>query len=179
MRHARRHRELIEYGECRPDVATPESDRYFDEFHTLYLGAKGHGFPRARPVFEFCDCPHTPTRMVLLSDRHSAIWTTLFFCNPCSNPRMHNRYKIGKMLSPKGRGLTPLESRYRAALSGAVVAKARYLSHVGERFATPASVQRARWRWERIEARKLQLALQLRETQAIPSPSHDIAEQLV
>lgn len=57
--------------------------------------------------------------------------------------------------------LRELERRHRAALSGAVVAKAYYLAQVGEQFSTPASLERARLRWKRIEARRQELAAQL------------------
>jgi hypothetical protein len=59
--------------------------------------------------------------------------------------------------------LSALKHRYRAALSGAVVAKAHYLAQAGERFATPAGLERARWRWERLEARRQRLAEQLED----------------
>jgi hypothetical protein len=61
--------------------------------------------------------------------------------------------------------LRQLERRHRAALSGAVVAKAYYLAQVGEQFSTPASRERARLRWKRIEARRHELAEQLSNMQ--------------
>ncbi len=51
-----------------------------------------------------------------------------------------------------------LQRKYRAALSGAVVAKARYLAQAGEAFATAIAVERARWRWQRIEGCRARLA---------------------
>ena len=54
-----------------------------------------------------------------------------------------------------------LERRYRAALSGAVVAKAYYLAQVGDGFSTPVAVERARREWERIESRRHRLAAQM------------------
>lgn len=57
--------------------------------------------------------------------------------------------------------LSLLQKRYRTALSGAVVAKARYLALSGERFANPAALERAKWKWARIEARRQQLADEL------------------
>ena len=57
--------------------------------------------------------------------------------------------------------LQALQRRYRAALSGAVVAKARYLAQVGEAFATAITIERARWRWQRIEACRARLAAEI------------------
>jgi hypothetical protein len=51
-----------------------------------------------------------------------------------------------------------LEMRYRTALSGAVVAKAHYLAQAGESFASSAAIERAKWKWQTIEARRQQLA---------------------
>ncbi len=54
--------------------------------------------------------------------------------------------------------LYTLQRKYRAALSGAVVAKARYLAQAGEAFATAISIERALWRWQRIEGCRARLA---------------------
>jgi hypothetical protein len=54
--------------------------------------------------------------------------------------------------------LSRLKKNYRAALSGAVVAKAYYLSQVGEHSATPAGCERAKRKWERMETRRRRLA---------------------
>jgi hypothetical protein len=47
-----------------------------------------------------------------------------------------------------------LESRYRAALSAAIVAKCEYFSIVGEPSVTDAARRRAEARWQESEARK-------------------------
>jgi hypothetical protein len=62
---------------------------------------------------------------------------------------------------PVSGALQGLQRRYRAALSGAVVAKARYLAQAGEGFATAISIERALWRWQRIEGCRLRLAAQI------------------
>ena len=50
--------------------------------------------------------------------------------------------------------LTRLQSLFSYALSGAVAAKARYLSLRGDASSTPAAVARAKMTWQQIEARK-------------------------
>lgn len=50
------------------------------------------------------------------------------------------------------------DSLYRSALSGAVVAKARYLA-LHEGASTPAAVARAYSEWEQLEARRRVLAI--------------------
>jgi hypothetical protein len=57
--------------------------------------------------------------------------------------------------------LSRLKKNYRAALSGAVVAKAYYLSQAGEHAATPAGLMRAKGEWERRETRRRRLAEQI------------------
>jgi hypothetical protein len=54
--------------------------------------------------------------------------------------------------------LHALESRYRAALSASVAAKAHYLALLEEPGATPESRKMARQRWENITAKKLGIA---------------------
>lgn len=54
-----------------------------------------------------------------------------------------------------------LERRYKVALSGAVVAKAHYLALVGKANVSAVSVEKARWKWERIEARRNLIAEEL------------------
>jgi hypothetical protein len=63
--------------------------------------------------------------------------------------------------------LRKLESRYRAALSAAVAAKAHYLALAGERSATPAAIERAKSLWQQIDARKRTLAAQMGELEAL------------
>jgi hypothetical protein len=50
------------------------------------------------------------------------------------------------------------EKQYRAALSGAVVAKAYYLAQLGERLSTPSAIERARRKWQCIESHRQRLA---------------------
>jgi hypothetical protein len=57
--------------------------------------------------------------------------------------------------------LSRLKQNYREALSGAVVAKAYYLSQAGEHSATPAGWERAKREWERMETRRRRLAEQI------------------
>jgi hypothetical protein len=59
--------------------------------------------------------------------------------------------------------LRNLESRYRAALSAAVAAKAHYLALHGEPSATPAAIERAKIALRRLEIRKMALAAQMGE----------------
>jgi hypothetical protein len=61
--------------------------------------------------------------------------------------------------------LSLLEKRYRTALSGAAVAKAHYLAQAGESFASSAALERAKWKWQRIDARRQQLADKLEDLQ--------------
>ena len=62
--------------------------------------------------------------------------------------------------------LRKLESRYRAALSAAVAAKANYLALAEEPSATPAAVARALALWKQLEARKREIAAQMGEVEA-------------
>jgi hypothetical protein len=67
--------------------------------------------------------------------------------------------------------LRKLESRYRAALSGAVAAKANYLALAGEPSATPTAVDRAKCSWQQLEARKGAIAAQMSELEALEDAS--------
>ena len=67
--------------------------------------------------------------------------------------------------------LRKLESRYRAALSAAVAAKAHYLALAGERSATPAAIERAKSLWRQIDARKRAIAAQTDEIEALENAS--------
>jgi hypothetical protein len=60
-----------------------------------------------------------------------------------------------------------LESRYRAALSAAVAAKANYLALVGEPSATPLAIERAKSLWRQIDARKRAIAAQMGEIEEL------------
>ena len=51
--------------------------------------------------------------------------------------------------------LKTLQLLFTQALSGAVSAKARYLSIAGDRSSTPAAVARAKMAWQQMEARKI------------------------
>lgn len=59
--------------------------------------------------------------------------------------------------------LRALESRYRQALSATVAAKVQYLALLGEPGRPPASVQRARQRWETLASRKRAIAARMGE----------------
>ncbi len=56
-----------------------------------------------------------------------------------------------------------LEVRYRAALSGAVVAKAHYLALVGEPSAMPAAIERAKRQWLKVDAHKRAIVARMGE----------------
>jgi hypothetical protein len=56
---------------------------------------------------------------------------------------------------------------HSAALSGAVVAQAYYLSQGGERSVTPAGLERAKRKWERMERRRSRLTEQIEDWQQL------------
>jgi hypothetical protein len=59
--------------------------------------------------------------------------------------------------------LRQLESRYRAALSAAVGAKAHYFALAGEPSATRAAIERAKVTWQKLDARKRAIAARMGE----------------
>ena len=61
-----------------------------------------------------------------------------------------------------------LEARYRAALSGAVVAKAHYLALVGEPSAMPAAIERAKLQWLKVDAHKRAIVARMGELEDAP-----------
>ncbi len=63
--------------------------------------------------------------------------------------------------------LRKLESRYRAALSASVAAKAHHLALAGESSATAAAVAAAKQRWLELEARKRSIVAQMGELEAL------------
>ena len=63
--------------------------------------------------------------------------------------------------------LRKLEARYREALSGAVVAKARYLARAGDRGATGAQTARLQEQWLELERRRRELAERMARLEAI------------
>jgi hypothetical protein len=63
--------------------------------------------------------------------------------------------------------LRKLESRYRAALSAAVAAKANYLALAGEPSATPSAIDRAKSLWQQLESRKRTIAAQMGELESL------------
>jgi hypothetical protein len=67
--------------------------------------------------------------------------------------------------------LRKLESRYRAALSAAVAAKAHYLALAGEPSATAAAVERANSHWQQLESRKRSIAAQMGELETLEERS--------
>jgi hypothetical protein len=68
--------------------------------------------------------------------------------------------------SPIQMELRNIESMYRSALSGAVVAKARYLA-LHEGASTPAAVARAHSVWKQLEARRRMLAMRRSRLEAL------------
>jgi transcription elongation GreA/GreB family factor len=63
--------------------------------------------------------------------------------------------------------LRKLEAKYREALSGAVVAKARYLARVGDRGATGAQTARLQEQWQELERRRRELAERMARLEAM------------
>jgi hypothetical protein len=63
--------------------------------------------------------------------------------------------------------LRKLESEYRAVLSSAVAAKARYLSLEGEAGTTAAAVERSKSAWQRLELRRALLAAKMMELERL------------
>jgi hypothetical protein len=63
--------------------------------------------------------------------------------------------------------LRKLESHYRAALSAAVAAKARFLALQGELGSTEAAIGRADAAWQTLESRKALLAAQMVELEKL------------
>jgi hypothetical protein len=63
--------------------------------------------------------------------------------------------------------LRQLESRYRAALSGAVAAKAHYLALCSEPLNAPAELARAKERWDMLESRKHAIAARMGEIEEL------------
>ena len=61
--------------------------------------------------------------------------------------------------------LQRLESRYRAALSAAVAAKAHYLALVGEPSATPRAIEAAKSRWMLFDSKKRAIAARMGEVE--------------
>jgi hypothetical protein len=59
--------------------------------------------------------------------------------------------------------LRQLESSYRAALSATVVAKADYLALAGDPSVLPASVKRAKARWQQLDSRKQTIVAEMSE----------------
>lgn len=63
--------------------------------------------------------------------------------------------------------LRKLESEYRAVLSSAVAAKARYLALEGESGATTAAIERSKSAWQRLELRRALLAAKMMELEQL------------
>lgn len=63
--------------------------------------------------------------------------------------------------------LRMLESRYRAALSAAVAAKAHYLALAGEPGATPSALERAKLAWQKLDSRKRAIAARMGEIEEL------------
>ena len=57
--------------------------------------------------------------------------------------------------------LRDLETHYRAALSRAVAAKARYLALMGDPSATPAAIKRAYRRWQLLQLQRKAFATRM------------------
>ena len=65
--------------------------------------------------------------------------------------------------------LRELESRYRGALSATVAAKANYLALASESSATRAAIERAKARWQQLDANKRAIAVQMGELEDFES----------
>jgi hypothetical protein len=61
--------------------------------------------------------------------------------------------------------LRALESRYRHALRAAASAKAHYLAVLDEPRSTPSSVNHARQQWEKLDARRREIAAGMGESE--------------
>jgi hypothetical protein len=69
--------------------------------------------------------------------------------------------------------LRKLEASYRQALSGAVVAKARYLARAGDRGATRAQTVRLQQQWQELERQRRELAERMARLEAMENtPIH-------
>ena len=64
---------------------------------------------------------------------------------------------------------SPLQDKYRRALSGAVVAKARYLAVADEPSCNGYAVKRAAARWQRLERYKNAVADDIAATDLFPA----------
>ncbi len=63
--------------------------------------------------------------------------------------------------------LRKLEAQYRSALSGTIAAKAHYLAIASEPSATSYAIERAKSRWQSLEARKQGIAARMGELEAL------------
>ncbi len=63
--------------------------------------------------------------------------------------------------------LRHLEHHYRATLSATIVAKAGYLALVGEPRALPHAVDRAKARWQHLDALKRALAYEMAQLEEL------------
>jgi len=78
------------------------------------------------------------------------------------NASLHARVEMGVEIQ-----LRELESRYRSALSATVVAKAKYLAIAGEPCVTAAAINRAKFLWQQVNARKRTIAVQMGELEIL------------
>jgi len=67
--------------------------------------------------------------------------------------------------------LRQLECHYRSALSATVAAKANYLALVGEPSALAPAVERARARWQQLDALKRGIALEMAKLEELEHES--------
>ncbi len=65
--------------------------------------------------------------------------------------------------------LSKLESLYRVALSATVAAKANYFALADEPSSTRYAIERAKTLWQRLDARKRAIAVQLGEIEELDS----------
>ncbi len=63
--------------------------------------------------------------------------------------------------------LRKLEVRYRAALSGAVSAKAQYLAQAGSLGATPATIAHLQRQWKNLESQRKEIAERMARLEAL------------
>jgi hypothetical protein len=67
--------------------------------------------------------------------------------------------------------LLQLEPHYRTALSATVAAKANYLALAGEPSALPLAVEKAKRRWQQLDALKRGIAFEMAELEELEHES--------
>jgi hypothetical protein len=67
--------------------------------------------------------------------------------------------------------LLQLEPHYRTALSATVAAKAKYLALAGEPSALPPAVEKAKGRWQQLDALRRGIAFEMAELEELEHES--------